>query len=478
MPATFKPGQLTGDYRTDIASGGLPVVAPSGDLLAPNLRYKFLPQGWDDGWQAAVAGLASTPATVALVGASYEMGGSLVTDIYKTAWWPLFAKGLLAKYATSRYGDFFSLSYSSQWTSNAAPGGHPVIFDLAPATTSGVGPLFQSSWTVLNNSGSPLMHYQHANVSGAAYFNYQNLSGDIVYFDAANAAGGNWTWNLNGGATQTVTLTNSGTMKRVSWTSATPGWVNGNNVVNLMTQSASSIMVIVGFGAYPGPSGPGSSGIGIAWLAQSGCALNDLGRSDLSPAAYAGFMNGAAANSPGQIDKIAFFGGATNTGAAAPPYNQSFGFPFNAKLLCVGWFDDALYYQRLTDPGGTAAGGPNNSFGGNTYNQFGADPQLFRNMLSRLRRANMANQGSMLYTLGSVPSGVFSDVTMTGLVAQNFDAWAEQYYNVARMYNCGIVDHNQAWAERGFTLGYQGATNPHPTDAGHGVRANDILAVA
>jgi len=173
------------------------------------------------------------------------------------------------------------------------------------------------------------------------------------------------------------------------------------------------------------------------------------------------------------VDKIALLQGPT---VATPPFDTAFGFPFNAKLMIVGWFDDMIFAQRLTDPYGTAAGGPTSVGVNPSFVSTGGDPEQCADALYRMRRANMGSSGSLLMALGNITSGVNGEISTVGYTTQNYRAYVRPHYEVAQTMRCGVIDHTQIWGEHP-PAGYYGPTNPHPRDAGQAARANDILDV-
>jgi hypothetical protein len=422
-------------------------------LDLPGVDFSYLPRGWDSGWVDSLRLADRVPTSAGVLGASLEMGGSASTDVMTKGWWSLWAKGIIAR-GYKRYGDFFPPMYSAAWSALTVPSGWPWIYDLIPNTWGYNGPLFTARYTPLNNGGSPLCHFQHPNQA----VQYNGLSFDIISWDPTGAGGTSWVFNLNGGANQTVNQTGSNLLVRTRVDQTTPGWSAVGNVINFVSQSAANAMQLVGVCTYPDRTGPGTSGVGFSWMAFSAMSLNELARRDKTAPA----------------DKIVQLQGPTNT---SPPFNTGFGFPFNNRLLVVGVFDDSIYYAKCQDPTGAFVGGPTTVGQNPQLLVSGLDPEAFRDGIRRIRQANQALNGSMLFALGNVPSGHSSDVTMTGYPPQNADAYFDECYLVAQVRGCGVYSHHIAWGETGASKGYQLPTNVHATDLGNAARAADILSI-
>ena len=245
----------------------------------------------------------------------------------------------------------------------------------------------------------------------------------------------------------------------MSITSTTPGWADADNqVVIFVSQTLAGAMQVVGVSSYPGSSGPGTSGVGFVWAAFSGMTLYELGKTQVGGGSK--FY---------KIEQL--LGPTTAVPTVDPPgtgwpISGGFGFPFNSRLMFVGLYVDGNLY-------------PGTGLAGNTTTMAisGADPMDFRHYLRRLRQVNEAQSGSLLFTIGNVPSGATSDVSTTGYKSQNIDSYIDQYDSVARARGCAWLSHHILWGEKGFSMGFQNANDLHPNDAGNQARANDILAV-
>ena len=219
-------------------------------------KFCYLPQGWNDCWQAAKAASGATPAWMTAIGDSILQG--LVASDFNTN--GFFGK--IKTYLKGLYpvmGDFYlsvdSLDYlqtEQGQTYNGTPT-FTVNSQTGKSYAYGFGYGAYPVWS--GNAGANIMSFVTP---------YSCTGVDIVYMDAVS---GTWKYSVDGGALQTVTNTGAGYQKRIQIT----GLSNATHTIVFGTQSADYTVSILGCVAFVSrTAGLGYAGMGIYGLSLDG----------------------------------------------------------------------------------------------------------------------------------------------------------------------------------------------------------------
>lgn len=367
-------------------------------------RWVEAQSGWDTVWNAAKASLPGAPAWVAGVGDSV-MQGANASNFLTQSWWAQLRAYLLGIYTTP-YADFYGLaeSVSGAPTYPATP---PWVMNTAPA-----------SWSLGGYADFPLWNGAIVATAMATFVTPDACTKiDIIYANHFAATSSTWTYTVDGGSTQTVTLPASSRQTlRVSIT----GLSNATHTLVINGQSASNAAVIYGVVCYRNLA----SGLGFAKLARQGqVASYFLEDGGVSPASRYLLMQGYTSSAQ------------NDTG---------FGFPAQPHLAII-----ALGINDLSG-------------------MYGAD--IFEHALSRLVSAFRRGRAdcSIVIMAMSNPDGVSSDVTSN--LFPNSISWPQYVrimQSVAKTFGCAFIDVHGKWGELGVSSGFQVSNNAHPTDLGH-----------
>jgi hypothetical protein len=380
----------------------------------PPINYLFAPDQWDKGWNNALRTSGSTPASVCVIGDSFTQGEPQTSDYMSKPFWALFRSNLLAKYTHG--GDFYGVWYCSDFYVN-----------VLGSTFAGTPPF------VINTTGSG-RQWAGGGFGEQVWWTTGSIAGNILTFTTPYACtdidiitvdynSGNWTYTVDGGATQTVTIpSNDGsTLRRTQIT----GLSNTTHTVVVTGQSGAQVFVPYGVATYK----TRTTGLRFGWTAVCGAAMPNylIGQTPLvgSYTVWQGRSN------------------ATLTG---------FGFPAAPDLFII-----ALGINDCQFSG----------FGMGLEGYQGA----LRKLCACIRRGNPG--ASILFVAHNNPSGDVSDVTTPFVNARAWPLFIDRMLNIAIDFNCALVNLHAKWGETGVAQGFQIAGNPHPNDAGHA----DIAAV-
>ncbi len=220
--------------------------------IASNSPYRkvlYLPDNWDDGWNAAKAAIGTQPANVVVIGDSVLNGG-LASNLNATSIRALLRSWLFSLYG--QYADFFP------------------NFDNSFSGWGSSGSRTDQRWgfgylSVPNGSGG----------SNTLTFTspYACTAMDIIYFDDFP---GTWSYNLDLAGNTIIMNTNnnanastSSAIKRISLTNL----ANAAHTLVFASQSASNTCAILGVVCYP--NGKTGGGIAFAPLTYAGTLLTD-----------------------------------------------------------------------------------------------------------------------------------------------------------------------------------------------------------
>lgn len=329
--------------------------------------------------------------------------GSISTDFMATSWYALLRGSLINRYGL--YGDFYSLAESARFLTYA--GG---TYNGTPPWVIGVAP---AAWNAHGYGRVPTWTSAPSNfatfVSPAAC-----TAMDIIY-GHPYVSSGTFTYTVDGGTGVVVSMGNTDQYQhRAQITSL----ANTTHTIILTAQSADNAAHVWGVATYPS----GGTGVGFGKLSAGGVKLIDWTTSSTQPNNRMTLMQGLTSSA-----------------------STGFGFPTQPHL--------AIIELGLNDCQSLALGPDGFEHG-------------LRLMIQGLRRGR-ANC-SIVLLVPSNPDGQSSDVT-SGLLSnpENWPLYAAKMASVARAWNCALVNIHGKWGENGVALGFQGATNPHPIDAGH-----------
>lgn len=417
-------------------------------------RNAYLPPGGFQSWNTALAAAIAGKgvATAWWMGGSIAAGGSVVANVISDAYPAIWAKSLLARTGAARHGDTFFPMMSAAWNATANMPQAPFVMDLAATSWFPIGsfysPLYVATGVTL---ATPQFHYRHPSTA----LGYRARSFRVFYWSFGNQDGGaaagvnTFQWNLNGGAAQTVNLTatQDNFIKSFDVTSATPGWSDTNDqVINFGNQSAAVSMAIIAVASYPGPLGPGLSGVHFGWAAANGFfCLGDLGdKSGQYPS-----------DKPARV--IAPIG-------AVAPYvpNPAMSPPFAPDLVLIDAFDDLLFPNQ----NGATASVPVFT---NKFLAADAYDHVLRQFVQAFRRK--PSGCDFVHMMPNFPTGVVSDSNPPGANFHLDNAWLyyEKMWALAQFNGHGWLNTDNEWRElaaTGFGSVFLSGTNPHPTLAG------------
>jgi lysophospholipase L1-like esterase len=373
----------------------------------PPIKYLFAPDQWSTQWHSALNASSSSPATVVVLGDSFTQGEPTCSDYMSKTYFALFRSNLLAKYTQG--GDFYGPQYSSDFYVNGLASSFKGTAPFSSVNTT------NRTWAG-GGFGEQLMWLPNPGAGNLITFTtpYACTDIDIITCDY-NA--GSWTYTVDGGATQTVTIaSNDGsTLRRTQIT----GLANTTHTVVFTGQSTSQVLLLYGVATYKSRT----AGLRFGWTSVCGSSMANylLGFTPLvgSESVWQGRSN------------------ATLTG---------FGFPAQPDL--------AIIALGINDCQNNTA-----SFSLQGYQ--GA----MRRLCDSIRRG--VPNASILFVAHNNPSGGNSDVTAPFFNARSWPDYIDRMLNISIDYNCALVNMHAKWGVTGVAQGFQTATNPHPTDTGH-----------
>jgi lysophospholipase L1-like esterase len=373
----------------------------------PRQRYLFAPDDWDVGWRAALRASAASPVNIAVLGDSFAYGSGGVSDWNTKPWFSLFRAGLLTKYTQG--GDFWHPGYSNEYQVQFGGTflGTPQFSSLNAtnrALSGGIGYVVGAWWTP-----TP--------VGNLWTFTTPYACTDIDIF-TIDWSVGNFTYTVDGGATQTVTIASTTSPQTLRRTQIT-GLANTTHTVVCTGQSVGLGCLLLGCATYKSRT----AGLRFGWTAINGATVGTYTSSAIPTQQYFVWQGRS---------------GASPTG---------FGFP--------GQPDLAIIALGIND----CVGGGVTGFALEGYQ--GA----LRRICQALRRGN-ANC-SILFMANSNPDGDNSELTTGFSNAISWPMYVDRMLNIAIDYNAALVNFHSKWGELGVTNGFQTAADPHPTDAGH-----------
>jgi GDSL-like Lipase/Acylhydrolase family len=329
--------------------------------------------------------------------------GQVATDTLALGYFGVL-RGILGGRGLPLMGDFYSVMDSADYM--AATG----------ATFNGTPPFVVTStgrtWYSWGLGRLPFYSAGNGTVTFTCPYACTEL--DVVFFDQT---AGTFTYNLDGAGAVTVVPNCTGVhySRRLQLT----GLSNIAHSIVFTSQSTGNVMCVQGVATYP-TAAARSAGIGY-------------GRCAYNAAAVADFAN--TGNQPPDMAKQWQGFGAATTG---------FGFPTQPALLII-------------------------EEGINDLQQLYGLAQFRRGLERLIQAARRGYPGCSVILLGvSNPDGLSSDVTSGNFSnAVGWGAYLAVMAEVALEYKCAFVNIHERWGSTGVAQGFQAATQPHPTNAGH-----------
>lgn len=393
-------------------------------------KYMYLPIGWDDCWKIAKANSNNVAAVISGIGDSVMIGEN-ASDYQSTSFFSLMRANLLKSYLLN--GDYFSLENCSN--NGPATPTYPITFQHSPSF----------SYAALGRTGSYGATPAFPSVTFTTPYACTQI--DIVYLDYA---AGTWGYNIDGGSTQIVTPTGPGTsagaiVKKISLT----GLSNAVHTIQVGGAGASqnaNALIIMGFASYANPG----SGIGFANMGVEGQGIVASPQSN-------NFLTDSAKFPP---DKIGLFQGYQGT-TANPTSLTGFGFPTAPSL--------AILNNMINDTTNSA-----------TETNFKTG---YVRLIQSLRRGT--KNCSILFVIpwladANTPgSSLVAANEFTGTQYQTYRDTIKWIYDLAKVFNCGVINIHAKWGEIPIADGnVHSVTDIHPTDQGYadmGAQLNSIL---
>jgi lysophospholipase L1-like esterase len=372
----------------------------------PSYANLSLPGSWDTAWRNAKAASGSSTYWMTALGDSFTEG-MVATDYLNLGWWGLLRANILAR-GYGLYADYWPTTncaffgYTNTWAGTA-----PWVINSGAAANQ-LWQLWGLTWT----STWPAA----ATVSDLLTFTtpYACTTLAIIYYDYAI---GTFSYNVDGGAAQTITCAGSGQLKLT--TAGLAGLANTAHTIHFTAQSAGNVLCVQGVQTIKTSGGPG--------LAFANCAVG-------------GDQVANHVGTAGQpADRIILWQGWTASGTPT-----GFGFPTQPSLAIISF--------GLNDVGN-----------GKPLEQYQAG-------LDRMVRAFQRGQGqcSVLFVIHSLGDGVSSDAGGNEATGQAWSLYCKAVYDVAALRGCGVADFSQKWGMYPSTNGLIDITKAnHPTNAGH-----------
>lgn len=289
----------------------------------------------------------------------------------------------------------------------------------AGASASGTLPWVHSSITnYADLFGQAYAWSSNAGVLTTFTSPYSFTSLDIVHYDFA---AGTWHFTVDGIQAPTVTTTAAAKLVKTTYS----GLTNDIHTVAIGNNSAGNTPFLAGINIYTNTS----AGVWFARVGYSGASLTDY-----------------IASSPGPVDRPTLWQGIYAGGTTG------YGFPAQPHLAII-----ELSVNDCT----------------NAVTQTNYQSGL-RRLIQALRRGS--TDCSIILLAPCYPDGVNSDANVGGAPTTyiNYLAYMEQ---MARSYNCAMLNVHSRWGEIPFGSGLLTASDIHPTDSGHQDIANFVYAV-
>lgn len=389
-----------------------------------------LPAGWDTAWKAAKTANAGQ---LAVIGDSLA-SGRRATDMLAQGFFGLLRTALLAR-GLPLAGDYYpvveySVSQSpdtSALGSTATPWGN-IQGGVTIATYDGG---FQRCFNL--NGSAVFPHVTFTTPYGATGI-------DLIYVDFGPASS-TFAYTVDGGSTQTVTITGPDTnagavIKKLSITGLNPA---STHSIAVGTNSSGHSLMLVGATARTGNSG--------FFFTRHVC----------------GGISARAMATPGSTGSNT---GIPNTGTTPVP-----SFPLD-KIGPLGAQTSSINFTGVpTQPDAAIIElGVNDISGGfNVYSYMQALEQIVYAL-----RAGKADC-SIAFVIPCMGNSLYSDQTFA-LASNSQLYWVDfkaAMHKVAAAYKCAVVDIDTKWGNTPGAAGFLGSNDIHPTTAGHA----DIAAV-
>lgn len=407
------PYQIFGSNLTVIPGPNVRML-PEWAAGAGASNWLYLPPGWDNAWRSAKAAAGSAVARVLLWGDSIAQG-AFCSDLMSKSWTALVGAALQSMYGKA--GDYWPTSFSAKYMTDLST----VVSGTPPWTVSGTN---FDRWypRILGNVPA----WNSAAVTNPASFTspYACTQLDLLWYDNGGVGAGSFTYNVDGGATQTV---NTGATNYQRLT-GTAGLASAVHTLNILGQSGADVLMPAGVTTWANPV----AGVAVA---------------------HAGFGGFQAANlsglSTGNVDLCTLLSGAT---AAATPNGITFPQAPHLAIVELGIND----MQNVIGPG--------------NYRQ------MLRRFVQAFRRG--VPHCSILLLAPCSPDTASSDAT--GSLFTNSSSWPlyrTAMLDTAHAYGCAYLDVHAKWGETPVGSGYLAAGNAHPIDAGHADIATTLLNV-
>lgn len=390
---------------------------PNAIRIPPNHQATYLPNGWDAAWISAKEDCQSAPRNILILGDSIGAGGA-TSDLLTTGFVPLLRDRVVAA-GLPIHGDFWHTAMSAAFSAGFGGTATPMPWTLSgsPVWISGLG--YGIAPVYVGAGGGPLTFTTP----------YACTQIDLMTLELIN---GTYDATMDGGAPQTITTTILSFHRRITFS----GLANTTHTLVLNNQSATHGIDALGAIAYADTT----KGLLFSRLTFSG-------NSFIGNTGVGGFGVIAAGLFP--QDRLKMFQGNTTEAGT----NRAFGFPMQPAL--------AIIEMSVNDC------------------QIGSSGDQYFAYLRRLCQALRAGYANctILFLICSNPDGVNSDVTTTFNNPWNYGMYVHVIYDIAEIFNCGVLNIHAAWAEHGVALGYQTALDAHGTDAGHAYMANALANV-
>lgn len=202
---------------------------------AQKMSSKFIyePDGWNDNWNAAKAGIASTPASLLVIGDSVSQG-AVASNWMTTSWPQLLKTYLLNTYAES--AEFYITSHDA------------AVVTALGGTFNGTAPFSSLATARALNGGfgyGGIVYNTGTAVSAYITFvtPYACTDIDIIHLDFT---AGTWKYAIDGGSLVTVTNTATQYQKRIQLT----GLSNAVHTITMGYQSAAAVCIPLGLTAF------------------------------------------------------------------------------------------------------------------------------------------------------------------------------------------------------------------------------------
>lgn len=391
-------------------------------------KSAITPIAWDATYRAAMAAIATTPFGVCFTGDSITQGYTS-TDFLVNGYQGKVASGLLARPGVTHHGTFYAL-YDSDDFVNAFSGAGIFPWPGTPPWTVTINPGAGGPrvYAPMGFTLAPVWLFGAvAQGTEMARFTapFNSNAFDIVFW---NLGAGTWWYSIDNGATTPVVQAGAPRVDRIQ----IRGLGAGNHTVKIMGQSAAGAVAVLGVMAYNTQTGnPPVGGVWFARLAWGGATISALGKTTTG----------------NPVDHLALF---ANPAPAIGP-------PLGASLAINAWGAGDCVIR-----GAGAVNSPTHF----KYN--------LRRYIQACRQA--VPHQSQLGMIPQMLEAYYSDVPANPF-AQNIHLWSAAKASVLAEEGCAFLTMQEIFGQKPVTDGLIVPAGLHPTNAGHILIANAILAL-